>query len=295
MTWHNNFAEQQINKDDPNPWLALYLDNSLPMHTAAKRALLQGQNSWSRRLLLPIIRPLARLMIIVVQLLRMVIPSKWSSSKVLHYTIYWGLKHFVKRDANYLILRHFNIGTELLQFIADNAGVNIESTIPSRPKTLEDLKNDTFLIHDLNVYNFIAELNQKLKETGREFEAPEVINYDAITDDEFDIDPGKQGALNVIDLQTAVEAYTPLYALLLSDHDFWRASNSLQLDETFAIYISKLMHDPLAVTLVSNRHPTVPFSTLQAGFRLMLHGLDAEILHGYLREQKRKAHKAVCL
>ncbi|MCX4028631.1 hypothetical protein H0A36_13865 [Endozoicomonas sp. SM1973] len=289
MTWHNNFSDQKIHKDDPNPWLALYLDNSLPMHKSAKRALLQGQNSGSRRLLLPIIRPFARLMIIVVQLLRMIIPSKWSSSKVLHYTIYWGLKHFVKKDANYLILRHFNIGTELLQFIADNTGITIESTIPLRPKKLEDLKDDTFLIHDLNVYNFIAELNQKLTDAGREFEAPEVINYDAITDDEFDIDPGKQGIMNIIDLQTAVEAYTPLYALLLSDHDFWRASNSLQLDETFAIYISKLMRDPLAVTLVSNRHPTVPFSTLQAGFRLMLHGLDAEILHGYLREQKQKA------
>lgn len=289
MTWQNNFEGQYINKEDPNPWLALYLDNSLPIHKEAKRALLQGNNTWSRRLLLPILRPLARLMIIVVQLLRMVIPNKWSSSKILHHTIYWGLTYFVKRDANYLILRHFNIGTELLQFIADNTGVEIESTIALRPKKLEDLKDDTFLIHDLNVYNFIAELNNKLNAEGRVIEAPEQINYDAITDGEFDLDPGNQGVMNVIDLQTAIEAYTPLYALLLSDHDFWRASNSLQLDETFAIYISKLLNDPLAVTLVSNRHPTVPFTTLQAGFRLMLHGLDAEILHGYLREQKRKA------
>ncbi|WP_163832889.1 DUF6999 family protein [Spartinivicinus ruber] len=289
MVWHNNFEDPQVDKNDPNPWLALYLDKSLPMHTEAKRALLQGHNSWSRRLLLPIIRPLARLMIVLVQLLRMVIPNKWNSSKLLHYTIYWGLKHLVKRDANYLILRHFNIGTELLQFIADNIGVKIESTIPLKPKKLEDLKDDTFLIHDLNVYNFIAELNTKLSEEARDFKAPSTINYDAITDGEFDLDPGKQSILNVVDLQTAVEAYTPLYALLLSDHDFWRASNSLQLDETFAIYISKLMNDPLAVMLVSNRHPSVPFSTLQAGFRLMLHGLDAEILHGYLREQKRKS------
>ena len=34
---------------------------------------------------------------------------------------------------------------------------------------------------------------------------------------------------NVLDLQTAIEIYTPLFALFLSDHDFWRSSNSLQL------------------------------------------------------------------
>jgi hypothetical protein len=30
----------------------------------------------------------------------------------------------------------------------------------------------------------------------------------------------------------------------------------------------------------------VPFSTLRAGFRLMLHGLSTEVLHGFLREMK---------
>ena len=40
--------------------------------------------------------------------------------------------------------------------------------------------------------------------------------------------------------------------------------------------------------MVNNRHPLVPFSTLQAGFRLVLHGLSTEVLHGFLRELKAK-------
>jgi Family of unknown function (DUF6999) len=71
---------------------------------------------------------------------------------------------------------------------------------------------------------------------------------------------------NVLDLQTAIEIYTPLFALFLSDHDFWRSSNSLQLDETIARYVE-------IVGLVNNKHPMVPLSTMEAGFRLMLHGL----------------------
>lgn len=97
------------------------------------------------------------------------------------------------------------------------------------------------------------------------------------------------GPLNVVDLQTAIELYTPLYALFLSDQDFWRASNSLQLDDIIAIYIDRILNTQLHVALVHNRHPMVPRSTLEAGFRLTLHGLDAKALHGSLRAAKARA------
>jgi hypothetical protein len=77
---------------------------------------------------------------------------------------------------------------------------------------------------------------------------------------------------NVLE-QTAIEIYTPLFALFLSDHDFWRSSNSLQLDETIALYVGWLFDREEIVGLVNNKHPMVPLSTMEAGFRLMLHGL----------------------
>ena len=78
---------------------------------------------------------------------------------------------------------------------------------------------------------------------------------------------------NVLDLQTAIEIYTPLFALFLSDHDFRRLSNSLQLDETIARYVGWLFDREEIVGLVNNKHPMVALSTMEAGFRLMLHGL----------------------
>ena len=54
------------------------------------------------------------------QVLKIFIPNRFTSSKVLHRTIYWGLRTFVRPDANYLILRHFHIGSEILQFVATN-------------------------------------------------------------------------------------------------------------------------------------------------------------------------------
>ena len=41
---------------DPNPWLAMYLDSSIPMNEATKRALMRDNNSRSARYLLPFVR-----------------------------------------------------------------------------------------------------------------------------------------------------------------------------------------------------------------------------------------------
>jgi hypothetical protein len=87
---------------------------------------------------------------------------------------------------------------------------------------------------------------------------------------------------NFIDLQTAIELYTPLYQLLLTDHDFWRAANSLQLDETVGLYVARLLGTTWTPGLINNRHPLVPLSTLRAGFRLVLHGLATEMQHALL-------------
>ena len=276
----------KINRD-PDPWLALYLDQSIPLDDGAKKDLMRGMRRPSRRLLLPLLRPLAGILIILFSVVRLLLPDRVSSSRYLHQLICWGLKRFVSPDANRLILRHFHIGTEILNFIKDNVpGIHVE-TVPLRPKTLDDLKDDVFLIHDLNIFNFVIDLNDQLKRMGRIIEQPKHLNFDAITDGPFQLDDMPVGSLNVIDLQTAIIAYTPVYQLFLSDNDFWRASNSLQLDETIAVYIARLIGNADHLFLARNAHPALPLSTLNAGFRLLLHGLAAEQLHYFLRLEKR--------
>ncbi len=288
------FNKMKRDPKDPDPWLALFLDQSLPMDEKAKAAFLRGQHTYTRRVVLPLIQPFARLAISGIKLLRTFVPGRWQSPWLLHRSIYWGLRLFVTPEANYLILRHFSIGTEILRFLADNApgGITIESTEPLRPRKLEDLLDNTFVKHDLNIYNFLIELNDKLRAQGAELEPPEEVDFSAITDDDVRIDDLPNTFLNVVDLQTAIELYTPAYALFLADQDFWRASNSLQLDETVAFYIGKVLNSQLPLAVVHNRHPMVPLSTLEAGFRLTLHGVDAESLHGALKKAKAEAQRA---
>jgi hypothetical protein len=270
---------------DPNPWLALYLDHSLPIAESAKRAWLQDLSSRNREFVLPLVRPIARSFIILFQVLKVLAP-RFQSSALLHRILVWNMKAFMSPNANLLILRHFHLGSEILRFIADNtAHVEVETT-PLKPTTLDAIRDHLFLKHDLNLFNFVIELNRQLRAQGRELAPRAELDFSAISSELPDFEPLPRRRWNFIDLETAIELYTPLYQLFLTDHDFWRASNSLQLDETIALYVARLLGDSTHVALANNKHPLVPLTTLRAGYRLVLHGLSTEMLHALLVQAK---------
>lgn len=275
---------------DPDPWLALHLDASLPLDPQSKAALILDARSFSRRFVLPLVRPIARTFIVLVALFRLFVPRALSSSRLLHWLIYVGLRTFVSPAANFLILRHFQLGSQIVGFIADNAPVAVE-TSPLRPLRLADVKDDLFLRHDLNLYNFVIRLNAALHAQGKTLGAPrpagQSVNFDAIRDTPIAFEPFPRRWTNFLDLLSAIEIYTPLYELLLTARDFTRANHSLQLDETVGIYAAQVLGDPTHLALVNNRHPLVPLSALRAGYRLVLHGLGTEVLHAVLVSHKR--------
>jgi len=280
---------------NPDPWIALGLDRSTFFDPSAKQALLRGNASRSRQFLLPVIRPLARLSIMLVQLLRLIIPHHLTSSRTLHRLIVWGMRNFLQRDANYLIFRHFHIGSQILAFLSANIhGVHMKAH-PLKPVSFEDFGNNTYIQHDLNIFNFIIQLNAQLHANNRRIEPipMEKVDFSAIQEVDHLLPELPDRWHNFLDLQSAIEIYTPLFGLFLSDKDFWRSSNSLQLDETIALYVGMIFNRESVVALVNNKHPLVPFSTMEAGFRLMLHGLDAENLYGFVtfmkEQQQQKA------
>jgi hypothetical protein len=267
---------------DPNPWLALYLDNSIPINPVTKLALMRDNDSKSRRYLFPFISVFSKLLMFFIHIFKFFFPKLINSSKTLHRLLAWGLKNFVSPDANLLIFRHFHVGSEILSFIAQNiVGVEIQ-TSPIKPRNFEDVKDDIFLKHDLNLYNFVININRQLIEKNIVLRGKENLNMSMITEDQFDHIQFPNKWTNILDLRSAIELFTPFYQLFLTANDFVRASNSLQLDETIAIYSSKILNSPAHLGLINNRHPMVPETTFSAGYRLVLHGLAAETLHSIL-------------
>ena len=291
-TYSEHFEMIESNVADPDPWLALYLDRSIQIDDEAKAALLLSMRSKSREFLFPLLKPFLWLILHIVTLLRILFPNLFASSKILHRTIHFGLKTFVRPEANFIILRHFHLGSEILEFIASNVKDTDIKLNPLRPEKLEDVLDDLFLKHDLNLFNFVINLNTELRRQNRELETPEKLNFDAITDGKFPFESFPNRWTNFLDVQSAIEIYTPVYQLFLPGNDFWRAANSLQLDETVGLYVSRLLGSNQYLGLLNNKHPLVPLPTTGAGYRLLLHGLASEELHSILREQKRKQQES---
>ncbi|NQY09836.1 MAG: hypothetical protein HRT71_10030 [Flavobacteriales bacterium] len=267
---------------DPNPWLAMYLDHSIPINDFTKQALMHDNNSKSAKYLLPIIQLWSKITMFFIHIFKFFLPNLFNSSKALHHILAWGLRIFVSKEANLLIFRHFHVGSDILKFIAGNIK-GIDMTLsPLEPRNFEDVKDDLFLKHDLNLYNFVIKLNSKLREKNISITAVENLNTDMITEGQFDHIDFPDKWTNVLDLRSAIELFTPFYQLFLTSNDFVRASNSLQLDETIAIYSSQILGTPGHLGLVNNKHPMVPTTTYSAAYRLVLHGLAAETLHEVL-------------
>jgi len=275
---------------DPDPWQTLWVDRSTPLTETVKAAWLRDSKSASRQFLLPFVRPLARVAIVLLQVIKTFTPSWFASSPLLHRVLARALAVFATPEANWLILRHFWIGSENLAFLQANIrGADIPLN-PLRPRDLPDLRDNLFVQHDLNLFNFITRLNLQLDKQGlREIEPRDQLDFSMISDGgQFPIAPQNDGPFNKIDLQTCIDLFTPIYQLFLSDRDFWRSVHSLQLDETIALYAAKVLDRPDALLLVNNKHPMVVPATWSAGYRLVLHGLASEMLHALLVEEKRK-------
>ncbi len=281
------FDISQHDSRDPNPWLALYLDTSIPLNTKTKQALMSDNNSRSVRYLLPLIMFSSKIFMFIIHVFKFFFPKLINSSKFLHRILAWGLKRFISPEANLLIFRHFHVGTEIVEFIAQNIeGINV-TTSPLRPKDFNDVKDDLFLNHDLNLYNFVINLNKELRENTITITTVDNINTAMITEDQFDHIEFPNKWTNLLDLRSAIELFTPFYQLFLTANDFVRASNSLQLDETISIYASQILGTPAHVGLVNNKHPMVPATTYSAAYNLVLHGLAAETLHEVLVNVKK--------
>ncbi|MFA0963218.1 hypothetical protein AB9P05_15550 [Roseivirga sp. BDSF3-8] len=282
------FDQQTHDERDPNPWLAMYLDSSIPLNDETKRALMRDNDSMSRRYLQPFIRVWSAIAMFFIHVFKFVLPGVPNSSKALHRILAWGLRRFVSADANLLIFRHFHVGSEIMQFISKNIeGVEV-GTSPLKPADFEAVKEDLFLQHDLNLYNFVIRLNSALNEKNLGIKGRRPLNLDMITPGRFNHIEFPKKWTNVLDLRSAIELFTPFYQFFLTKNDFIRASNSLQLDETIAIYTSQILNSPAHLGLVNNKHPMVPVSTYSAAYRLVLHGLAAETLHKVLVKLKEK-------
>ncbi|MEM9507125.1 MAG: hypothetical protein AAGA16_05475 [Cyanobacteria bacterium P01_E01_bin.35] len=270
---------------DPNAWDLVYLDNAIPMDATAKAYMVKDLNSWTRNYLLIPIKLIANLLLALIMTVKRILPFQFKAYGLMHNSAAWFLNNFVAPEACYLIVRHLGLGSNIINFLIDNGPDPHIAKSKLYPRTVADLANNTFLEHDLILYNFVHDYHQAEQENPDWLLQIEKdnLNFASLQPLKVEIDFTQHRWRRILDLESALELFKVFYSLCLTSNEFARAVLSLQFDESFGIYLSKLTDDYDWNHVITNRHPLLPNSPFNASRDLMLHGIVTEYLHKYLQ------------
>lgn len=284
------YTPQPRDRSNPNAWDALYLDQAIPVDPTAKAYMIQDLQNWTRNYLLIPIKWLANISLAAILILKRLLPWQFHNYKLMHRMAAWFLNHFVTPEACYLIVRHINLGSNIVNFLIDNGPDPTIEKSSLYPRTVDDLAENAFLEHDLILYNFVLDYNQAQQQNPdwlKSVKARE-LNYDSIQPIAIDIDPTQRRWSQILDLESAIELFKVIYSFWLTCEEFERAVLSLEFDENFGCYISAITGDYDWNHVITNRHPLAPESPFTAARNLLLHGIITEYLHRYLEIRKQR-------
>lgn len=228
---------------NPSVWAAIFADPVSPFDPPTLRKVVHDQQRWSRRYLYPVLRLLSRLAVFVIVGLKRLLPfaGRVSAHGTMDRLCVWFLRTFVSAEAGELLIRHFIIETNLLNFAIVNTGAaGVVEPVTLRPTSLRDLGNRAVIEHDVNVYNVLIALGM-LNRNGSPPPPPAALDVSMLDVPEIDAGPSRR--LLHLDIQSALCLMNIPFALCLTPSEYQRAVHSLRLDETLMALLSEITGD----------------------------------------------------
>jgi Family of unknown function (DUF6999) len=273
----------------PSVWMAILADPTVPFDRDTLALVLADQRRPSRRWLYPAVRPLSRLAVGLIRIAKRLLPFDFAAHSTMDRLCVWFLRRFVSPAAGALLIRHFIVETNLLNFVVRNAAPPGVEEVTLRPTTLAGLGNQAVIEHDLNVYDVLIGLG-----LGGGPVVPGNLDYDMLTVPPIDASPGARRLLR-LDIQTALCLMNIPFALCLTDAEYRRAVHSLRLDESLLTVLADLTGD---ATFLRWR-PGTPVVRVDSGMdvprAVYEHALACEYAHEYLRLLGRRLPSSLAL
>ncbi|HEY1175727.1 MAG TPA: hypothetical protein VGF17_06190 [Phytomonospora sp.] len=136
---------------DPSLWDAVERDPAMPLAPDVIAKVAADQRRWTRTWLYPVARPFSRVTVALILIAKRCAPVRFRAHGTMDRLCLWFLRRFVSPLAVELLIRHFVIETNLLNFIVRNAGAPGAPAVSLRPTTLAGLGNRAVIEHDVNV------------------------------------------------------------------------------------------------------------------------------------------------
>ncbi|MBD3940483.1 hypothetical protein IF188_02055 [Microbacterium sp. NEAU-LLC] len=212
-------------KSDPSMWEAIYADPSVPLDRALVRQIIDDQRRLSRRWLYPIARVLSRVLVALISIVKRVLPFRWMPLGTMDALCVWFLRRFVSPDAVELLIRHFVVETNLVNFIIRNTPVAM-APVTLRPETLSGLGDNAVVEHDVNVYDVLIALDRV------PLTRPETLDFSQLDVPRLDAERWRRRYLR-LDIQTALCFMNIPFSMALTVEEYRRAVHSIRFDDSF--------------------------------------------------------------
>jgi hypothetical protein len=226
-------------------WEVMFADPSIPMDRATLRLVILDQRRPSRALLYPWVRVLSGMTVTLIVVGKRICPIRFSAHTTMDRMCLWFLRRFVSPTAVALLIRHFIVETNLLNFCLRNARASGAAAVGLRPVTLSDLGNRAVIEHDLNVYRVLFALGSAAvppqpPQPGQPRQGD--LDFGMLEVPEVDPEPETRRLLN-LDIQTALCLMNIPFAFCLTPDEYRRAVHSLRLDTSLLSVLAALTGD----------------------------------------------------
>lgn len=222
-------------KSDPSMWEAIYSDPSVPLDRALVRQIINDQRRLSRRWLYPVARIFSRVVVAIISVIKRVLPFRWMPLSTMDKLCVWFLRNFVSPDAGELLIRHFVVETNLVNFILRNTDVDMEP-VTLRPVSLAELGDNAVVEHDVNVYDVLIALD------GTPLVTRDQLDYQQLDIPPLDAERTHRRRLR-LDIQTALCLMNIPFSMALTLEEYRRAVHSMRFDDSFLEILAIICDD----------------------------------------------------
>jgi len=266
---------------EPSAWDLMSTDPSIPMDRAALRLVIEDQRRASRTYVYPWLRVASRIAVTCIVAGKRLLPVQFRAHTTMDRLCLLFLRRFVAADAVRLLIRHFIIETDLLNFAVRNAQVPGLREIALRPTALSGLGNRAVIEHDLNVYRVLLGIGRG-GSGGPVRREPADLDYSMPDVPETDPEPAVRRLLN-LDIQTALCLMNIPFALCLTSSEYRRAVHSLRLDTSLLSVLATLTGDPAFLGWRNGVQPLRVDSNIDVPSAVYEHAVLCEYAHARLR------------
>jgi hypothetical protein len=259
-------------------WTQMLVDPTVPVDRDTLRMVVDDQRRWTRRWLYPMARVISRAAVALIRVLKAVAPFR--AHRTMDRLCVWFLRRFVSPAAGALLVRHFLVETNLLNFLIRNTTIPGLPEVTLRPVNLTQLGDRAVIKHDLNVYDVLIALGVS------RWRKPETLDFSMLEVEKIDVS-GRRW-LN-LDIQTALCLMNIPFAFCLTRQEYRTAVHSLRLDESILALLADLTGDerflrwrPGTIVVRADSSMDVPRAVYE-------HAVICEYAHAHLKQLAARA------